>query len=144
MSDIEKGGTFDSRKRVPKIISNELRDKIKDHKSNSSEGEYHFNTTKYKKLINEQGVNKTSAFGTPLQESQDGQPQQPSVHAFKTQVQSGHSLSFAPSRSQNMSDFGNRRDQFDQFHTPTSKAMMSKINIIVKKAEKNSSKNTVD
>ena len=59
LSDIEKGGTFDARKRVPKIITNELKTKIKDHVSNSSSGEYLSNFVRHKNIIKETLKNKS-------------------------------------------------------------------------------------
>lgn len=60
MSDIEKGGTFDARKRVPKIITNELKAKIKDHVSNSSGGEYLSNFVRHKNMIKDSFKNKST------------------------------------------------------------------------------------
>ena len=112
------------------MISKELRNKIKDYKSNSSEGEYHFSISKYKNLIKDsKNVNHISAFGSPSNDQLD--PDLGPMQAFKTTVQSTSKLSFNDIKRPNLSDFG-KTSKFDQFQSVPSKAQMSKINKLAK------------
>jgi hypothetical protein len=107
--DIEKGGTFDSRKRVSKIISNELRNKINDHVNSSSSGEYLFSSLRHKDMLKNSVNNKSNTFSTSYNGAMNGPKNETEnfMNAFKSDIQGNHTINstFSSGDKQNLSDF---------------------------------------
>lgn len=148
LADIEKGGTFTSRKRTPKIIDSELRDKIKVHKSNSDDSDYTFSTSfliillfihsgsaKYKNMIKDNnGQNLNNMFGSPGVDSDPSNPSKASLNGFSTDVQSSAKLGFTDVKRPNISDF--RNDFIDEpFKSVSRKTIVESLKKIKNKPE---------
>lgn len=134
LTDIEQGGTFDARKRVPKIITKELRSKIKDHVSSSSSGEYLFSSLRRKNMLKDSVTTDpttfTSSFNNSKVLSPDGSP--PVLNGFKTQAQGDRKVAFSGQESRhNLSDFVNKVKTESKFST--SRALSTKLKKIVSK-----------
>ena len=107
LTDIEKGGTFNSRKRVPKIVSKELKEKIINHSSDSS-GEYLFSSQRRRDMIRESINSNTNVFSS-YTGGFSGPKNENAMNAFVTDVQGSSKISFSGNGKQaNISEFQNK------------------------------------
>lgn len=109
LNDIEKGGTFNARKRKPKIISKELNEKLNSYSSDSS-GEYLFSSQRKREMMKDSINSNTTAFSTSYSGAFSGpkNEQDNLINAFVTDAQSNKKISFSGGgKQQNLSDFKN-------------------------------------
>ncbi|CAI2379738.1 unnamed protein product [Moneuplotes crassus] len=144
LSDIEKGGTFDARKRTPRIISNELREKIREHQS-SSEGEYMFSSVRKKDMLKDSINTSTTAFSTSYNGAFSGikNEEHNLQNAFTTDAQGGIKMSFSSGSSgrHSLSEFGSSRE--DTFKAITSRKINTRIKNIIKKGKTTTQKEPI-
>jgi len=118
LNDLEKGGTFDSRKRVPKIISNELRDKIKDHVSSSSGSgsDYQFSSARNKTMVQNSTNAKGNSFSTSYNGAMSGPKNETEnlMNAFQSDIQEDPKLK---------SSFASKKASLSQFTKKTTKKL---------------------
>lgn len=133
LSDIEQGGTFDARKRVPKIITNELRKKIIDHSSSSSGGEYLFSSTRKRNMLKDSINKDTNAFTSSYNGARSTVDEtQNFMNAFKTDVQAPGNVSFHNNDQRHTLSEFQKKSKDDKIFS-TSRALSSKLKKLVGK-----------